>query len=81
MNSLEGGGFLFGQGIGALLSKPKPMRINSRGQITIPAELRQQLGFHPGVTVEIEVDGRDLRIVHSRVAPEVLREMMDDVGA
>lgn len=57
------------------------MRINSRGQITIPAELRQQLGFHPGVTVEIEVDGRDLRIVHSRVAPEVLREMMDDVGA
>ncbi|WP_414121370.1 AbrB/MazE/SpoVT family DNA-binding domain-containing protein [Corynebacterium nuruki] len=43
------------------------MRLNSKGQVTIPAELRHTMGFHEGDQVEVIADGDTLRIVH---APE-----------
>ncbi|MBN9216020.1 MAG: AbrB family transcriptional regulator [Microbacterium sp. SCN 70-200] len=41
------------------------MRLNSKGQVTIPAELRHKLGFVEGDEVEVIEDGATLRIVHS----------------
>lgn len=38
------------------------MRITSKGQVTIPAEIREQLGLHAGSVVEMEVDGGEVRI-------------------
>lgn len=40
------------------------MRLNSKGQVTIPAELRQKHGFTEGDEVDIVEDGNTLRIVH-----------------
>lgn len=41
------------------------MRVNSKGQVTIPAELRRSHGFVEGDEVEVVVDGTTLRIVHA----------------
>jgi len=41
------------------------MVLNSKGQVTIPAHLRDKYGLHPGDTIEVvEVDGT-LRIVRA----------------
>ena len=40
------------------------MRLNSKGQVTIPAELRHKHGFAEGDEVDIVEDGATLRIVH-----------------
>ena len=39
------------------------MRITSKGQVTIPQEVRQELGLHPGDEVDVVVDGRAAKIV------------------
>ncbi|GAA4369541.1 AbrB/MazE/SpoVT family DNA-binding domain-containing protein [Agromyces bauzanensis] len=44
------------------------MRLNSKGQVTIPAELRHRLGFMEGDEVEVVEDGNSLRIVHADAA-------------
>lgn len=38
------------------------MRITSKGQVTIPQEIREQLGLLPETDVEFEVDGNAVRI-------------------
>ena len=38
------------------------MRITSKGQVTIPIEIRQQLGLRPNTEVEFEVTGDSVRI-------------------
>ena len=40
------------------------MRLNSKGQVTIPAELRHKHGFAEGDEVDVVEDGATLRIVH-----------------
>lgn len=40
------------------------MRLNSKGQVTIPAELRHKHGFSEGDEVDVVEDGDALRIVH-----------------
>jgi AbrB family looped-hinge helix DNA binding protein len=40
-------------------------RVTSKGQITIPLEIRDQLGMHPGSVVEFEVRG-DAVLVRKR---------------
>ena len=45
------------------------MRITSKGQITIPSEIRDQLGLTPNSEVILEVEGNTVRI--RRAAPEV----------
>ncbi len=42
------------------------MRITSKGQVTIPQEIREKLGFLPNTEVEFVVDGRVVRIVKAR---------------
>ena len=38
------------------------MRITSKGQITIPSEIREQLGLQPNSEVILEVEGNTVRI-------------------
>ncbi|MBS1906954.1 MAG: AbrB/MazE/SpoVT family DNA-binding domain-containing protein [Actinobacteria bacterium] len=47
------------------------MKLNSKGQVTIPAELRRSHGFIEGDEVEVVADGAALRIVHTQ--PEATR--------
>jgi AbrB family looped-hinge helix DNA binding protein len=42
------------------------MRISSKGQVTIPAEIREQAGFLPHTEVDFEFDGKAVRIVRTR---------------
>ena len=42
------------------------MRITSKGQVTIPQEIREKLGLLPETEVEFIVDGRSVRIVKAR---------------
>ena len=38
------------------------MRITSKGQVTIPLEIRERLGWPPGTTVEFDIDGAEARV-------------------
>lgn len=40
------------------------MKLNSKGQVTIPAELRHRHGLAEGDEVDVVEDGNTLRIVH-----------------
>jgi AbrB family looped-hinge helix DNA binding protein len=46
-------------------SKESGMRITSKGQVTIPIEIREQAGLMPNTEVEFEFDGKSVRIVPS----------------
>jgi AbrB family looped-hinge helix DNA binding protein len=41
------------------------MRITSRGQITIPKEIREQAGLLPNTEVEFICDGESVQIIRS----------------
>jgi AbrB family looped-hinge helix DNA binding protein len=43
--------------------KGHEMRITSKGQVTIPAEIREKAGFLPHTEVEFIFDGKSVRIV------------------
>ncbi len=42
------------------------MRITSKGQVTIPADIRQQAGLLPHTDVAFEFDGTAVRIVRAQ---------------
>ncbi len=39
------------------------MRVTSKGQVTIPQDVRRRLGIEPGSEVDFEVDDDDVRLV------------------
>jgi len=41
------------------------MRITSKGQVTIPIEIREKLGLMPNTEVDFEVQGRTVRLVRA----------------
>lgn len=45
------------------------MRLNSKGQLTIPAHLRERYGLHEGDEVDVIEDGNTLRIVRAKASP------------
>src|SRR5437870_1867390 len=45
------------------------MRITSKGQVTIPAAIRERAGFLPNTEVEFRMDGQAVRIVRSPQRP------------
>jgi AbrB family looped-hinge helix DNA binding protein len=45
------------------------MRLNSKGQVTIPARLRERHGLHEGDEVDVVEDGDTLRIVRAATSP------------
>lgn len=42
------------------------MRITSKGQVTIPAEIREKAGLLPHTEVDFEYDGEVVRIVRAK---------------
>jgi AbrB family looped-hinge helix DNA binding protein len=38
------------------------VRVTSKGQVTIPQSIREQLGIQPGADVRFEIDGDSIRI-------------------
>jgi AbrB family looped-hinge helix DNA binding protein len=44
------------------------MRITSKGQVTIPADIRERAGLLPNTDVEFEFDGKHVRIMRARKA-------------
>jgi AbrB family looped-hinge helix DNA binding protein len=53
------------------------VRITSKGQVTIPQHIREQLGLLPNTEVEFVVDGKGVRIVKSRKRSGRGREVVD----
>jgi len=49
------------------------MRITSKGQVTIPAEIRERAGLLPHTEVEFEYDGKTVRIVRARTSKKPTR--------
>ena len=49
------------------------MRITSKGQVTIPREIREQAGLLPETEVEFEYDGQTVRIVKARTSRKASR--------
>jgi AbrB family looped-hinge helix DNA binding protein len=45
------------------------MRITSKGQVTIPIEIRERLGLLPHTEVRFEVEGNAVRILREVSAP------------
>lgn len=39
------------------------MRVTSKGQVTIPQDIRERFGFLPETEVEFRVDGNSVRLV------------------
>ncbi|MEO8230425.1 MAG: AbrB/MazE/SpoVT family DNA-binding domain-containing protein [Chloroflexota bacterium] len=44
------------------------MRITSKGQVTIPQEVRERTGLLPNTDVEFIVEGGDVKIVKARAS-------------
>jgi len=42
------------------------MRITSKGQVTIPAEIRERAGLLPHTEVEFTFDGKAVRIIRAK---------------
>jgi AbrB family looped-hinge helix DNA binding protein len=42
------------------------MRITSKGQVTIPAEIREKAGLLPQTEVEFQFDGKAVKIVRAK---------------
>jgi AbrB family looped-hinge helix DNA binding protein len=49
------------------------MRITSKGQVTIPLEIRRKAGLLPNTEVEFEWDGRAVRIVRAKTRSKASR--------
>ena len=47
------------------------MRITSKGQVTIPLEIRRRAGFLPGTDVAVVMDGDVVRIVRTEPGEQV----------
>jgi len=45
------------------------MRITSKGQVTIPADIRERAGLLPHTEVDFEFDGNVVRIVRADARP------------
>jgi antitoxin PrlF len=59
------------------------MRITSKGQVTIPKEIRDAMGFLPGTEVEFVRDGQEVRVQRtagSRTRGEELVEHLRKAG-
>lgn len=53
------------------------MRITSKGQVTIPIEIRERFGLLPGMEVEFAVDGEAVRLTRVKHAPGRGRTIVD----
>jgi AbrB family looped-hinge helix DNA binding protein len=54
------------------------MRVTSKGQVTIPKDVRKRLGITPGSEVDFELDKNGARLVRARTShgKEVVERMV-----
>lgn len=50
------------------MSYDRVMRVTSKGQVTIPKDVRQRLGITPGSDVEFELDERGARLIRAKAS-------------
>ena len=55
------------------------MRITSKGQVTIPIEIRERLGLMPGSEVEFQIQGNAVRIVKAKAGASRGQRVVDQV--
>jgi len=53
------------------------MRLTEKGQVTIPIQIREQLGLHPGDEVEFVMDADGVRIKRSAANPSTGRRIVE----
>ena len=53
------------------------MRMTTKGQVTIPLEIREHLGLLPWTEVEFEVDGDSVRVRRKRRAKARGQRLLD----
>jgi len=46
-----------------IMNGGEPMRITAKGQVTIPAEIREKMGLLPNTEVEFKIDGETVRLI------------------
>lgn len=56
------------------------MRVTSKGQVTIPLEVRKALGIEPGSEVDFELDPEGARLIVAREGAERAVERMRGRG-
>ncbi len=44
------------------------MKVTTKGQVTIPQEIREQLDLQPGAEVEFRVEGKTIKLIPVRKA-------------
>ena len=49
------------------------MRITSKGQVTIPADIREKAGLLPNTEVDFEFDGKTVKIVRAKTSKKPSR--------
>jgi antitoxin PrlF len=54
-------------------------RLTSKGQVTIPIEIRERLGLRPGTSVEFEVDGDAVRVTKASEGQDRGRQIVDQL--
>jgi AbrB family looped-hinge helix DNA binding protein len=54
-------------------------RVSEKGQVTIPKDVRELLGIHPGDEVEFEKENGDIKII-KKVDDKVLDEYVGYLG-
>jgi AbrB family looped-hinge helix DNA binding protein len=64
-------------GVRLPLGKILTVRVTSKGQVTIPVEIRERLGLLPGTEVEFHVDGDAARLTRVKGATGRGRTIVD----
>jgi AbrB family looped-hinge helix DNA binding protein len=53
------------------------MKVSTKGQVTIPIEIREKLGIQPGAEVEFIIEGNTVRMVRTEPALERGRRIVE----
>jgi len=55
------------------------MKVTTKGQVTIPQEIREQLDLQPGAEVEFRLEGKELKLILVRKAHERGRRIVEQL--
>jgi len=53
------------------------MMVTTKGQVTIPLEIREQFGIQPGAEVEFKVEGNAVKLTLARRSPTHGRRIVE----
>lgn len=59
----------------------KKIKINKKGQITIPKEFREKYGLVPGISLDIRADGGKIIIKPAYTCHNCGKALPDDLGS